>query len=568
MNPDKFYQRTKLFNDILYEIFNVESNYRTELNVLNLKLLAKIEEHKNKINKKRQDKMLKLLTNRKKTFKIPEKKSNVNPTLVTSRSKDNIFYKKEDDPMIDQIISEGLQSLLTFYKAKHKLISKEVSNLGIILYNFSSSQKRYDNIEENLEKFQKKFELYFVKYTTIKKNYFEKMNELELFFHEEENKKKSKEPKKKNEKDNQNKENEFSNEKEKQKIDEIIKLREKYKRYLAKIKHYQKAYISKINEIGNDIQEFNITENDILYDIFKNFEQKLAFLIKEVNKFCLLYDHNKKLIQDLNIELGNNMIYDNRLYINYKFEEYTPKFTDIENQNDLSVIQKMNKLIGFELDKIKTNNSTNNKNLIDNILYNKDIDDNLLFILLMDKFIGEESILNGKEKTLLINLLNQEIYIKQFLQRINNIRINKFIFNKKEKFELLLEFFNIIFSKLPLGEQKYHELVKILMILSETFFYKDGENKIYLDNVVAIPKELKETKFWIRFIELEIEIEYKKYENKKNIRYEFIVFLSNTTHLREYLNEKEKKIEIIEYFKNKYKFTIEELDIIKEQLKI
>ena len=38
MNPNKFYQRTKLFNDIIYEILNVESNYRTELSVLNLKL--------------------------------------------------------------------------------------------------------------------------------------------------------------------------------------------------------------------------------------------------------------------------------------------------------------------------------------------------------------------------------------------------------------------------------------------------------------------------------------------------------------------------------------------------
>ena len=42
MNPNKFHHRVDLFSDILYEIFNVESNYRTELSVLNLKLLRKL----------------------------------------------------------------------------------------------------------------------------------------------------------------------------------------------------------------------------------------------------------------------------------------------------------------------------------------------------------------------------------------------------------------------------------------------------------------------------------------------------------------------------------------------
>ena len=41
MNPNKFYQRIKLFNDIIYEIFNTESNYRTELSMLNLNIKMK-----------------------------------------------------------------------------------------------------------------------------------------------------------------------------------------------------------------------------------------------------------------------------------------------------------------------------------------------------------------------------------------------------------------------------------------------------------------------------------------------------------------------------------------------
>ena len=347
-----------------------------------------------------------------------------------------------------------------------------------------------------------------------------------------------------------------------------IELRENYKKKLTQLTHSQKAYIAKINEIGNEMQEFNISENNILYEIFKVFEQKLISLLKEVNNYCLFFEHNKKLIQDLNIELGNNLIYDNRIYINYKFEEYSPKFTDINNQTDLAVIQKMNKLIGFEFDKIKTNQQSNDSKLIDGIIYNKDIDDNLLFILLMDKFTSGENILNEKEKNLMKNLFNQEIYIKQFLSRLNKIRINRYIFNKKENFDILLEFFNLIYLKISLSDEKSHELVKFLMILSETFHYKNGEIKIFLNNVIEIPNELRDTKFWIKYIEQEIEIEYKKYENKVNSRYEYIVLLSNTTHLKEYLLDKEKMKEIIEYFHKKYNFTDEEMDIIKEQLKI
>ena len=572
MNPDKFYQRTKLFNDILHEIFNVESNYRTELSVLNLKLLRKIEEHKNKIIQKSQIKTLKK-TPSSKAIKLPETRNLKLAQSLTSRNtKDNIAFQNEENSILDKLISEGLQNILTFYKTKHKLISKEVSNLGIVIYRFSSSRKKYSNNDDFniLEDLQKNFELNFSKLMGAKKKYFEKMNNLELFFQDQENNKILNGQKKNNNTNinNEKEQNKIIEElKEKEIIDELIILREKYKKYLARLTHYQKTYIAKINEIGNDIQEFNITENTILNNIFRIFEQKLINLLQEVKNFSQFYEHNKNVIQNLNIELKNNLMSDIRLQINYKFEEYTPKFADIKNQKDLKVIQKMNKLIGFEFDKIKTNNK-NNSGLNDKILYDKDIDDNLLFILLMDKFVGDKNILNEEEKNLMQNLFNQEKYINEFLNKLNKIRINKQIFNTKEKFEVLVYFFNIIFSKISFSNKKFHELVKFLLILTETFFYKEGDKKVFLNSVITMPKELKDGKFWIQYIEFEIENEYKKYENKKNTRFEYIVLLSNTTHLTEFLIEKEIIREIIEYFKDKYKYSLEEIDIIKEQLKL
>ena len=572
MNPNKFYQRIKLFNDIIYEIFNTESNYRTELSMLNLKLLRKIEEHKNEMYIRRLEKR-QTVVSRVKTVKYPEKNGKLDQTLKTSKSKDNMLLDKEENPMIDKLMSESLQHLLAFYKTKHKLISKEVSDLGIVIYNFSSSQKKLDNYEDymTLENFKENFDINYAKYMKIKKKYFDKMNNLEIFLHEEEdNKIKLRDAKVKNGiNPNMNAINQNSIEKEKEKIDELILLRQKYKKYLTELTHNQKLYIAKINEIGNDMQQFNINENKILFDIFKIFEENIINLLKEINNYCLIYEANKKLIKEINIELGNNIIFDERIYMNYQFEEYNPKFADINNPIDFSVIQKMNKLIGFEFDKIKTNKRNHSKEeniLFDSIQYNN-IDDNLLFILLMDKFTDGENILNEKEIKLMKHLFNQDKYIYQFLSRLNKIRINKQVFSKKDNFNILLDFFNLIYSKISLTNDNSHQLIKFLMILSETFYYKFDDKKIFLNSVIKTPKELKESNFWIKYIELEIKIESKNYD-KKNARYEYIVLLSNTTHLKEYSLPKEEIKKIIKYFQDKFKISKEEIDIINGQLNI
>ena len=572
MNPNKFYQRIKLFNDIIYEIFNTESNYRTELSMLNLKLLRKIEEHQNEMYIRRLEKR-QTVVSRVKTVKYPEKNGKLDQTLKTSKSKDNMLLDKEENPMIDKLMSESLQHLLAFYKTKHKLISKEVSDLGIVIYNFSSSQKKLDNYEDyiTLENFKENFDINYAKYMKIKKKYFDKMNNLEIFLHEkEDNKIKLRDAKVKNGiNPNMNAINQNSIEKEKEKIDELILLRQKYKKYLTELTHNQKLYIAKINEIGNDMQQFNINENKILFDIFKIFEENLINLLKEINNYCLIYEANKKLIKDINIELGNNIIFDERIYINYQFEEYNPKFADINNPIDFSVIQKMNKLIGFEFDKIKTNKRNHSKEeniLFDSIQYNN-IDDNLLFILLMDKFTDGENILNEKEIKLMKHLFNQDKYIYQFLSRLNKIRINKQVFSKKDNFNILLDFFNLIYSKISLTNDNSHQLIKFLMILSETFYYKFDDKKIFLNSVIKTPKELKESNFWIKYIELEIKTESKNYD-KKNARYEYIVLLSNTTHLKEYSLPKEEIKKIIKYFQDKFKISKEEIDIINGQLNI
>ena len=573
MNPTKFYERSKLFNDIIKEINQVESNYSTELKYLNIKLAQKVEEYKLEINQKISNELQsrKTMINRTKTIKNEENKNNHKNSITLSKTiKDNIIINKEENPMFDKLISEGLQNLLNFYQKKYKLISKQVANLSTILYKFTSTQKKYDpDIIFNIQKTGKDFDINYLKLMKTKTAYFKKMSQLEIYFHQKEKDKKTEKMDNLIKDIHENGINPNIDEalSEKQKIEDLVNLRQNYKKYLIRLSNIQREYIDKINEIGNDIKCFNIDENNLLYNILKTFEENDLAILKELNNFCLFYEHNKKLIDSLNLELNNVLVNDDRIYKNYIFEEYIPIFKNINDQKDMNAIQKMSELVGFEFDKIKTNNP-NNKGKSGIHLNYQNIDNNLLFILLMGKFTGGETLLSIKEKDMLLNLFKDEKYMSEFLLRLNKIRMDKYLFKHKENFDYLIEFFNYIFSNISLTDENTHELIKVLMILSETFFYKDQNNKNFLINSINVPNEIKETEFWIKYLEFEINLESKKDEKKMYSRFEYIVLISHTTHLKEFSVPKDKIIEIVEFFKNKYKFTNEEMDIIKEQLNL
>ena len=155
MNVKKFMHRTKLFSDILYEIFQVESNYRAELNELNLKLNKKIEDQKIKMLKKRSFFIHNDKNHSKGNFSLlNEKRKSTIFSIVSSnclkrvKKESNIIYDKEENPLIDKLVSESLELILTFYKTKYNIISQEVTKFGKILYQYSSEKKIYDNNEE------------------------------------------------------------------------------------------------------------------------------------------------------------------------------------------------------------------------------------------------------------------------------------------------------------------------------------------------------------------------------------------------------------------------------------
>ena len=191
INPKKFRLRTKLFSDILCEIFEVESNYRTELKILNLKISEKIEEYKKIANKK--------IERKNQSFHFRKRARNakflnIRPSLSVNNSNNintdnnNENDETEENPYTDKLVSDGLQKLLLFYQTKHSLISKEVCKLGVIVYNCSTKDKDNSYLTsdefEILMKNKNKFDENYSKLETARDNYFRKMNELELLFHD------------------------------------------------------------------------------------------------------------------------------------------------------------------------------------------------------------------------------------------------------------------------------------------------------------------------------------------------------------------------------------------------
>ena len=588
MNVRKFNQRIKIFSEILYDIFNVESNYRSELNMLNLELNKKIEDLKNNKNNLRESDPINKPKSRLSAFeKITKFMRFTSSTNINEKkeNKSNVIYDKEENPLIDKLLSDSLQQLLTFYKTKHKIISQQVTKLGGILYQYSSQKKIDDSLENSpsLNYYNEKFDNDLAKMFSTKNNYYRIMSEFETFFRNEYlkndfeivniNDKRTKsvditniENKKK--KNKEEKEKEMTME---EKMENVATLRNNYKDAVNNLNNSKREYMIKVNEICSEMQEFNIEENNLLSKIFNVYEENMKLLSNAVKNFNELYEKNKKIIIDSNITYANNLIIEDKINKVYQYEEYIPKHIDTNNKQDLSVLQKMNKLVGLEIDKLKNVNEDiikDNNNQINEINENNNNENvNLPFILIMDKFIGEDGdkLTDSEIKRMKI-CLNEEKYIKDFLCKLNKIRNNSKLFKIRKQFDNLVIFFNHIFTNLNFSNPNNHELVKILMILAETFRFKENGNKIYVINFMKFPEEFKDVQFWKTYIDIEIKNEREKCKVIKNSRIEYIVLLSNTTHLREYLKEKDKIHEIFEYFFKTYKFNDDEINNMKGQI--
>ena len=159
--------------------------------------------------------------------------------------------------------------------------------------------------------------------------------------------------------------------------------------------------------------------------------------------------------------------------------------------------------------------------------------------------------------------LKENEYINKFLTRLNKARVEKELDKDKNVFDFIVDLFNYILNNLVSDSKNNHELIKNLLILSQSFYINDEKNnnkKIFFSNKITTPKEFKTSQFWIEFIEKEIEdnrnsIESKDNEENKNKQNDaLMVFIGNASNLNDYLSNQSKIKEVFAFFDEKYSF--------------
>ena len=340
-------------------------------------------------------------------------------------------------------------------------------------------------------------------------------------------------------------------------------------------------FFTKTQNENYELQKINLKEtySSNIYEEKKEEELNKYFLIPSTyNLKCLdIYLDDKKKNKKRNSEkIENNILCPMSLDEEKKFNK---KVNELKGDHLLNIVDLLTKnkfILSNRDEKIKKNEVSKKiiKEMIQYIL--KDI----------DKY--EED-----KKNKLYNLFEDDKEnILIFLKILNDKRSKESNITNKESFNTLGEAFEFI-TKIVLSEKDIDiEIVKLILILSTTYFYDDKDNeknKVYLFTFVEKFDEFKKKEFWEKYFydSLNFEVdnllivgkknktdeEIKKERNDKiktslfsnllmivqnmmdfhldkNFINEFVSKIKNKNHLQEeellqiqiYLNEDEKKI--------------------------
>ena len=480
----KFENRKALFNEILLEVYKFHMNYKEEINKLNINIKQIITQHSNK--------------------------------LQTGVAKRTLSKYSNEDPFSDQLISNSVQQMVTYFLNKYSLISEEAEEIKNLIPKGNSEDNNKD--KEYLKIFkqeEQKINANLSNLTKAKNKYYSMMTKLEEQISKiEESKKKliSNNNSSKNMlniKTQKTKKEKKEEEKEKKiienikinpyMIEEIVRAKEAYMLALDTLNLTKREYLNSINSYNDTIKEYDNNENDLLnqlLDIFEKYDKKIQDKNKEVSGVIL---------ENKNGE-NENKIFIEKINKKYEFEEYIPQHNNIDNNIDLNILSEMNKLTGYN---------------IEESFSDPKIKKEIKFILSLENIINDYS---SKKQSLdsIKEYLNDNEYINKFIKRLNKARVDKELDKNKDVFDNIVELFNYILNNLILDPDTNHDVIKNLLILSQSFYINDEKNinkKIFFSNKITTPKEFKTAEFWIKFIQKEIE-NYKliQGDNEKKLK--------------------------------------------------
>ena len=102
-----------------------------------------------------------------------------------------------------------------------------------------------------------------------------------------------------------------------------------------------------------------------------------------------------------------------------------------------------------------------------------------------------------------------------FLQKLSKFRVKGNYYLNKKMFEIFSKFFNHILNDIKEDDDVFS--AKNIIVLSQTYYTKENDKKIYLQEDVKNHDIFKNINFWEKLFNFFIEKETQKYQNSKDI---------------------------------------------------
>ena len=296
-------------------------------------------------------------------------------------------------------------------------------------------------------------------------------------------------------------------------------------------------YISLLREYNNFLK----TDNDTI-------KSNLMLLEEKIKKI----DYNKDIIELINI-YGSDKKPEKAI----KYSPYEPEFdyrkTTDENELSLNfqVIMAMKPFI---------------KDLYPN--FNVELESKKQDIREMfKKIVNNDLALMNEDKNKLLSYINEDWGQNYFLYLLSKERSNgKFCYNS-DKINFLAE----IIQKILISAEKKlnYQIAKHCIILSQTYYYEEKEEKIYIMELISTNEWLKKEEFWRNIIDVMIKEDIEKTTNlnKNNEKVSSkmqeesinnIVFgqlISYIKNMKDFKIDNKIIVEIADVFMDKYKIS-------------
>ena len=342
----------------------------------------------------------------------------------------------------------------------------------------------------------------------------------------------------------------------------------KYQSCIEETNKKREEYVSKKKKLINNCIELENIDLDIYYNILSD------FLSLEYDKMDSIVNNTK--FKKLQANLNEKNIQDNSK-INY--------IKSIEKSDNKKIIKFKSYKSQFDMDDCNNYDEYDSLKEVFNIMENNygDIfNHNLLKIeklkIKMKDWVknfftmdDKNFFINEKENEEFFKALNISSTHKSFLMALNNIRTISHNKRNKNLIELLGLSFKLILAQATNNRDFW--LAKNCLILSQTFYYQENDNKIYAYEFLKNNPWLQQKNFWIGFSSYMINEELKKlyitfpelifediqknknFSSKLNSKISNVIFSQLYTLLTNALDFLENKVflvEIIEIFHKKY----------------